>query len=208
MFDPELEKDRSEEARVSRRRIFLASSASALAAVVLWSWRKPWFLDAKASTGVVEKVTIVEFSDSGQRLKTVQVPKIVKTDDEWRKQLSPGVYSITRKADTEYAFSGEYWNNTDNGLYRCVCCGNALFSSETKFESGTGWPSFWAPIAKENVRELRDASLGEVRTAVSCTLCDAHLGHVFDDGPDPTGLRLCMNSASLKFIGAKNPANP
>ncbi len=202
MFDPQLENDHDEEARVSRRRIFLASSASALAGVILWSWRKPWFLEAKASSGTVEKVTIVEFSDSGQRLKTVQAQKVVKADDEWRQQLSPGVYSITRQADTEFAFSGEYWNNHEKGLYRCVCCDNALFSSETKFESGTGWPSFWAPIAKENLRELRDTTFGEVRTAISCTLCDAHLGHVFDDGPDPTGLRYCMNSASLKFVAA------
>jgi peptide-methionine (R)-S-oxide reductase len=200
MFDSQLEKDHRDEARVSRRRIFLASGASALAGLLLWSRRRPWFLEAKASTGAAEKVTIVEFSDAGQRLNTVQVAKVVKTDDEWRKQLSPGVYSMTRQADTEFAFSGEYWNNHDNGLYRCICCANALFSSETKFESGTGWPSFWAPLAKENVREIRDTSFGEVRTAVSCTECDAHLGHLFDDGPDPTGLRYCMNSASLTFI--------
>ena len=208
MFDPKLEEDHHEEARISRRRIFLASGASALGGLLLWSWRKPWSLEAKASNRTVETVTIVEFSDAGQRLKTVQVTKVVKTDDEWRKQLSPGVYSITRQADTEYPFSGEYWNNHEKGLYRCICCANALFSSETKFESGTGWPSFWAPIAKENVREMRDTSFGEVRTAISCTECDAHLGHVFDDGPDPTGLRYCMNSASLKFIAAKSPANP
>jgi peptide-methionine (R)-S-oxide reductase len=200
MFDPELEKEHRYEAQVSRRRIFLASGASALAGLLLWSRRKPWSLEANASTGAAEKVTIVEFSDAGQRLNTVQVAKVVKTDDEWRKQLSPGVYSITRQADTEFAFSGEYLNNHDNGLYRCICCANALFSSETKFESGTGWPSFWAPLAKENVRKIRDTSFGEVRTAVSCTECDAHLGHVFDDGPDPSGLRYCMNSASLKFI--------
>src|SRR6266404_3992948 len=204
MFDANLEKDHAEEARVSRRRIFLASGASALVGLLLWSRRKPWSLEAKASTGAAEKVTIVEFSDAGQRLKTTQVSKVVKTDDDWRKQLSPGAYSITRQADTEYAFSGEYWNNHEKGLYRCICCANALFSSETKFESGTGWPSFWAPIAKENIRELRDTSFGEVRTAVACTLCDAHLGHVFDDGPDPTGLRYCMNSASLKFISAQD----
>jgi peptide-methionine (R)-S-oxide reductase len=140
MFDPELEKEHRYEAQVSRRRIFLASGASALAGLLLWSRRKPWSLEANASTGAAEKVTIVEFSDAGQRLNTVQVAKVVKTDDEWRKQLSPGVYSITRQADTEFAFSGEYLNNHDNGLYRCICCANALFSSETKFESGTGWP--------------------------------------------------------------------
>jgi peptide-methionine (R)-S-oxide reductase len=206
MFDPQLGRDHDEEASVSRRRVFLATSASALGAVLLWSSRKPWSLAARASNGEVEKVRIVEFSDSGTSLKTVQVPKVVKTDDEWRKQLSVGVYAITRQADTEYAFSGQYWNNHEKGLYRCVCCANALFSSETKFESGTGWPSFWAPIAKQNVREMRDTSFGEVRTAVSCTECDAHLGHVFDDGPDPTGLRYCMNSASLTFIAANNPA--
>jgi peptide-methionine (R)-S-oxide reductase len=146
------------------------------------------------------EVTIVQFSDAGQRLQKVHVPRVVKSDQEWRQQLSANAFDITRHADTEFAFSGKYWNLHDKGLYRCICCDNALFSSETKFESGTGWPSFWQPIAPENVRNINDTSLGVERTAVACTLCDAHLGHVFDDGPQPTGLRYCMNSASLKFV--------
>jgi peptide-methionine (R)-S-oxide reductase len=145
-------------------------------------------------------VTIVQFSDAWRRLQKVRVPKVIKSDAEWQNQLGSIAFDITRRADTERAFTGQYWNAHDKGLYRCVCCDNALFSSDTKFESGTGWPSFWAPIAKENVREIRDSTLGMVRTAVACTECDAHLGHVFDDGPQPTGLRYCMNSASLKLV--------
>jgi peptide-methionine (R)-S-oxide reductase len=147
-------------------------------------------------------VTIVQFSDAGKKLGTVKLARVIKTDAEWRKQLPSGVYEITRHADTELAFTGKLLNEHENGVFRCICCDNALFSSATKFDSGTGWPSFWAPIAKENVREISDNSLGMERTAVSCTLCDAHLGHVFDDGPRPTGLRYCMNSASLRFAKA------
>src|SRR5437588_3915654 len=199
MFDSDLGTD---EGSVVRRRAFLLASASALAGAILWSLRRPNLVQAKAKAakGASEEVTIVEFSDSGERLKTVHVPKVVKPEDEWRKQLSRGVFAITRHSDTELAYSGAYWNLHEKGLYRCVCCDNALFTSDTKFDSGTGWPSFWAPIARENVRSTRDASLGMARTAVSCTECDAHLGHVFDDGPDPTGLRYCMNSASLRFV--------
>lgn len=183
-----------------RRRTFLGFCGSAVAGAFLWSLRKPRLIAAAMPKGDPGEVTIVRFSDSGQRLQKVHIPKVVKSDDEWRSQLSSNVFDITRHADTEFAFSGKYWNLHDTGLYRCICCDNALFSSETKFESGTGWPSFWQPIAEENVHTIEDRSFGVVRSAVACTLCDAHLGHVFDDGPQPTGLRYCMNSASLKFV--------
>ncbi len=154
----------------------------------------------KSRSGKIVK--IVEFTDSGQRKGVMEVEKVTKSDAEWRQQLTPEQYEIARRAGTERAFTGKYWNNHEHGIYRCACCGNALFSSDTKFESGTGWPSFWQPIAKENVDNHIDISLGMPRTEVRCAKCDAHLGHVFDDGPKPTGLRYCMNSASLDFIKA------
>jgi peptide-methionine (R)-S-oxide reductase len=183
-----------------RRRAFLTASVATLGGLALWQFRKPHPLAIVNAASQPKDVTIVRFSDDGQRLDTVHIPKVVKTDDEWRKQLSSNAFDITRRADTEIAYTGKYWNLHDKGIYRCICCDNALFDSATKFDSGTGWPSFWQPIAKENVRESMDMSLGMTRTAVSCTECDAHLGHVFDDGPRPTGLRYCMNSASLRFV--------
>ena len=198
MFDSDLDQS----PRKMQRRTFLTLLGGGVAGSFLWSTlRQHVFAATPGETrGVPGDVTIVEFSDDGKRGKKVKVPKVVKTEAEWKQLLSPNAFDIARHADTEMAFTGKYWNLHDKGLYRCICCDNALFSSDTKFESGTGWPSFWSPIAGENVYTRRDTSLGMIREEVNCTLCDAHLGHLFDDGPQPTGLRYCMNSASLKFV--------
>jgi peptide-methionine (R)-S-oxide reductase len=150
------------------RRVFIAASVSALAGLALWCYQRPQEVEAGAAPARQPKmVQIVEFSDAGVRQGVVSVPTIIKSDEEWRKQLARSAFDITRKADTEMAFSGTYWNLHGKGLFRCICCDTALFSSETKFDSGTGWPSFWAPIAKENIQELADSSWGMERTAVS-----------------------------------------
>jgi peptide-methionine (R)-S-oxide reductase len=148
-----------------------------------------------------EDVTIVEFSDAGARVRTVRVPKVVKPDAEWRKQLSPLAYRIARERGTERPFSGAYWDLHDHGVFRCVCCDTALFSSAHKFDSGTGWPSYWKPIADENVAHGKPSG-GYVDSEVTCRRCDAHLGDLFDDGPKPTGLRYCIDSVALRFAKA------
>jgi peptide-methionine (R)-S-oxide reductase len=181
------------------RRLFLLNAG---AAAVFASWYMYRREPVQAAAGAPKMVTIVEFSDSGQREGKKSLDRVIKSDEEWKKLLSPLSFDVTRRAGTERAYTNENPNAHAKGVFRCICCDTALFDSSTKFDSGTGWPSFWQPIARENVVETVDASLGITRTAVSCRLCDAHLGHVFDDGPRPTGLRYCMNAVAMRFAKA------
>jgi peptide-methionine (R)-S-oxide reductase len=180
----------------SNRRTFLGFGAALLGASAVSAIPALAF----AATGGDAWVTIENFSPSGKSLGPARVQRIVKSEAAWRKQLAADSFEITRHAGTEPPFTGIYWNQHADGLYRCICCDTALFDSQTKFESGTGWPSFYQPISRHNVVQAADDSLGMSRTAIACARCDGHLGHVFDDGPKPTGLRYCMNSASLRFV--------
>jgi peptide-methionine (R)-S-oxide reductase len=184
------------------RRAFIFTIAGVVSGAAFVGLRKATLLDPQpvSAAGAPANVMIVEFAANGKKTGKVTVPHIAKSDAEWKSQLSPDSYQVTRRAGTERAYTGSTWNLHDKGIFRCICCETALFSSDTKFESGTGWPSFWQPIARENVVESGDSSIGMDRTAVSCRRCDAHLGHVFPDGPPPTGQRYCMNSAAMHFV--------
>jgi peptide-methionine (R)-S-oxide reductase len=178
------------------RRRFLTVAGTAAAATTGFA---RVFAAIQSAPAASSDVSVENFSAAGKSEGIERVPKIVKSDAQWRTQLSPLAYQVTRLAGTEVAYSGEYAGNHADGLYRCVCCDTALYDSRTKYESGTGWPSFWRPISSLNVVKSIDSSSFVQRDAISCRRCDAHLGHVFDDGPRPTGLRYCMNSVSLHF---------
>ena len=177
------------------RRRFVTGSAMALAGLALGCTRR-----SDAASALPGKVSIVEFDDAGKRLRTVTVPTVVKTDAQWRKQLPPLSYQVTRHAGTERAYTGALLEEHRKGVFRCLCCDTALYDSATKFESGTGWPSFTQPASPDVVAYTGDESYGMVRIEATCSVCDAHLGHVFPDGPAPSGLRYCMNAVSLEKL--------
>lgn len=181
------------------RRTFLVSSTAVLGVFAYWSLSRTGAASARSDAPLPATVMIADFDRDGRPRGQITVRTVSKPDTEWKHSLSTISYDVTRHDGTEQPYTGDSWNLHENGIFRCICCDTALFSSETKFDSGTGWPSFWQVLAKENVLERTDTTFGMERTAVSCRRCAAHLGHVFNDGPRPSGLRYCMNSAAMRY---------
>ncbi len=189
----------------TRRRWLLLTPVALAGVAAIWPRKQAGLLNSHFDEGSTPgdtdgEVTVVQFNDAGERTGAARVAKVVRSDQEWWKMLSPQQYYVARRQQTDPPFSGTYYRMHDRGLFRCICCGNAVFSSTAKYESGTGWPSFREPVAKENIRWSNEPNVALASgVEVLCRLCDAHLGHVFDDGPAPAHLRYCINESSLRF---------